>query len=217
METISLETKYIKEYINDTINDSSLSPSIVNYAKFHHNTNYCDAPLICKHGILTMMDLNKLGIKNFSDSFLHLMDDIESHANGNDGVSLSIVGLTDIYPNEDEYNPFMPFFVDFLVSDEVKAGRCSTHYGNEFVSRTSIGVDKLRSVDIRLLELISSIKPDNTKSIKDVIEKYNHLKEIALAIKEMQLDIPLREMSSRNNTSIDIDKISKQPKLILKP
>ena len=219
MNTILLEEKYILEYVKDILHDIKIGASIINNAKYHHNTDYCDASSICRHGILTMMDLKKLGIKNYSDEFLQKMDDIESHINGNDAVSLAVVGLQDLYPNEDEYNPFSPSQVDFLVSSEIQTGRSSIHYSNEFLSYKSIGTDKLRSVDIRLLKLIEMIEKgysSNNFTIQSVIEKYNYLKNIALTMKHSQLDIPLREMSYQDNSSMDVDKLSSTPRLVLK-
>lgn len=219
MNTILLEERYILEYIKDILHDIKIGSSIVNNAKYHHNTDYRDASSICQYGILTMIDLKKLGIKNYTEEFLQKMDDIESHINGNGAVSLSVVGLQDLYPNEDEYNPFSPSQVDFLVSSEIQTGRTSIHYGNEFLSYKSIGIDKLRSVDIRLLKLIELIEKrasSNNYSIQSVIEKYNYLKNIALTIKHSQLDIPLREMSYQDNSSMDVDKLFSTPKLVLK-
>ena len=48
-----------------------------------------------------------------------------------------------------------------------------------------------------------------------MINNYNYLKQIAIAIIEQGLDIPLRDMSDQNVT-LDIDKMSKVPRLILK-
>ena len=163
--------------------------------------------------------LEESGIKNYTDELLQKMGDIESHINGNDAVSLSVVGLQDLYPNEYEYDPFNPSQVDFLVSSEIQAGRLSIHYGNEFLSYKSIGVDKLKSVDIRLLELIELVEQGYSSSnfsIQSAIQKYNYLKNIALTMKNSQLDIPLREMSYQDNSLMDVDKLSTTPKLVLK-
>lgn len=141
------------------------------------------------------------------------MDDTDSHVNGIDSISLSVVGLTDLYRDEFEYDPYNPTQVDFNISSDVKAHRLTTHYGNEFLCNDSISIDKLRSVDIRLLELIKL--SEKGYSIRDIIDKYNCLKDIALAIKQSNLDIPFREMSS-DNLTMDIDKVSVTPKLILK-
>ena len=219
MNTILLEERYILEYIKDILNDIKIKSYIVNNAKYHHNADYRDASSICQYGILSLVDLKKLGIKNYTDEFLKKMDDIESHINGSNAISLSVVGLQDLYPNEDEYDPFVPNQVDFLVSSEIKTGRSSINYGNEFLSYNSIGVDKLRSVDIRLLKLIELVEKgyaSNNYSIESVIRKYNYLKNIALTMKHFQLDIPLREMSYQDNSSMDLDKLSSLPKLMLK-
>lgn len=219
MNTILLEEKYILEYIKDTIHSSKTGQVAINKARYHHNTEYCDAPSVCHHGILTMSDLKNIGIKNYNEDFFQKMDDIESHINGIGAVSLSVVGLQDLYDGEEEYDPFTPSRVDFLVSSEIKAGRSAIHYGNEFLSQESISVDKLRSIDIRLLKLVEMIESGYSSgsiTIQSAIEKYNHLKVIALAMKHAQLDIPLREMSYHDNHSMDISKLSSNPRLVLK-
>lgn len=48
------------------------------------------------------------------------MSDTESHVNGKNSVSLSVIGLKDLYPNEVEYNPFSPNLVDFLITSDIK-------------------------------------------------------------------------------------------------
>lgn len=219
MNNILLEEKYVLEYIKNILDDVKRGTTIVNDAKYHHNTAYCDAASVCEHGILSLRDLNKLGIKNYSEELLQKMDDIESHVNGNSAVSLSVVGLDDLYLDEYEYDPYMPNLVDFLVSSEVQAGRTATHYGNEFLSYKSIENDKLKSVDIRMLKLVELIEngySSNKYSTQSAIEKYNYLKNIALTMKKLQLDIPLREMSYQDNSSMDIDKLSTVPTLVLK-
>ena len=218
MNTILLEEKYILEYIKDMLNDIKLGTKILNDAKYHHNTRYYDAPSVCQYGILSLNDLNKLGIKKFNSDFLEKMSDTESHINGIENVSLAVVGLDDIYPNEYEYNPLSPESVDFLVASDVTTSRSSIHYGNEFLTN-SISVDKLRSVDIRLLKLIELFENGEFKknySIQKIIEKYNYLKSIACIMKQVELDMPLREMSCENGILMDLDKLSSYPELILK-
>ena len=216
MKKILLEEKYILEYIKDSINEIKEKTFVIENAKYHHNTSYDNAPSICKHGILTMLDLQKYGLVDYTDEQLKKFSDIESHVNGIDSISLAVVGLDDIYYNEDVYDPFDPKCIDFLVCSSIKAGRSSIHYGNEFLSNQSISIDKLKSIDIRLLKYIQILEAKNNYSIKDVIKKYNYLKEIAIAIKQMNLDIPIREMSVENSISLDIDKLSDIPKLVLK-
>ena len=44
---------------------------------------------------------------------------------------------------------------------------------------------------------------------------YEDLRRIALAMKDTELDVPLREMSD-GNSCIDIDKVIKMPKILIK-
>lgn len=217
MRTVILEKENIKNYIYDCINSTKINGKEVDNAKYHHSTSYKNAISICKYGILTLSDMNLLGIRHDSHEFLKIMDDTDSHVNGKNSISLSIVGLNDIYPNEEEFDPFIPSNVDFLISDEIKAGRISTNYGNEFISFSSISKDYLKSVEVRLLKLISQDKLYmDDLSIEAIIHKYNYLKEIALELKSQQLQIPLREMSSTNISELNVDKIIDLPKILLK-
>lgn len=218
---ILIEEKNILEYIKFTLKESRYKTVVINNAKFHHNTSYNDAPLICHYGILSMVELKKNGLKNYSKQCLKVMSDIESHVNGEDAVSLSVVGLKDLYPGEEEYNPHSLTDVDFLVSSDIRTRRNNQNYGNEFLVSGGIGIDKLRSIDVRLLDLMEDMEDkrsfaSNSYTIHSLIDKYNNLKNIALAVKKTKLDIPIREMSSVDNFSMDIDKLSKVPKLILK-
>lgn len=217
MVGIRLEEKYILEYIKDVLHQSQRGKKYVNDNAFHHNTDYSLAPSVCKNGILSIQDIHNLGLRKFSKEQLKSLADIESHANGIDCVSLSKVGLTDLYRDEMEYDPFDPVLVDFLVSSDIKTSRYSQNYGNEFLSK-SIRIDKIRSADIRLLKLIKEMEESKgfrNCSIPELISKYNSLRDMALVIKESQLDIPIREMSEVN-MGLDVDKLSKIPQLTLK-
>lgn len=216
MDNISLKKEEILEYIQTNINDLKIKSIEVSNAKYHHNTSYLDAPLILKYGILPLIELNRLNIRNYSEDFLNLMNDTESHINGNNAISLAVVGLDDIYPKEDVFNPLSSNNVDFIITSDIRTYRTTTHYGNEFLHFGNITIDKLRAIDIRMLELINNIKKNSTvENIKELITKYNALKHIALSIKQSNLEIPFRDMSNENLT-LDIDKVINNKKLILK-
>lgn len=210
---ILIEEKFSLEYIKDMLSSFKIKNIEVNNAKFHHNTSYKTTPLILKHGILSLLEMNKLGIKKYSKEVLDKMNDTESHINGIDAISLSIVGLKDLDPKKLEYDPFNSSSVDLLISSDINTRRTTTHYDNEFLCFDSITNDKIKSVDVRLFNLID--KSRNIDSIKDIIEKYNLLRDIALTIKELNLDISFREMSDENLT-MDVDRVSNAPKLTLK-
>ena len=215
MSIIELDDEHLIEYIADMISTFRTAKILyVENAKYHHTTKYKDASSVCKYGILTLEDLNKRGIRNDSPEFIRRMDDIDSHINGADGISLAVVGLKDLTRDEFEYNPFEPTRVDFLVSSDVRARRVTSHYGNEFIHNGSIALEKLKSVDIRILELVLKSLEINIKLPRDVlIEIYNYLIEIAKELADNGYDIPLREMSEKNGYLLDISKISQSQKI----
>lgn len=210
---VSAEEKDVLKYIEYMLNCFKTQNIEIDNAKYHHNTSYKTTPLVLKNGILSISDLNKLGIKKYSKKILNTMSDTSSHVNGIDAISLSVVGLKDLYRDEFEYDPFNPNQVDLLISSDISAHRDSTHYGNEYLSYSSIPNNKIKSVDVRIIELIKSAKC--IQDIQNIIEKYNNLTNIALTLKDLNLNIPLRDMSKENLT-MDIDKVSMAPKLILK-
>lgn len=205
-----IEEKYICEYIFDKLNKLKNKNIIIEDARYHHNTNYNDVSSILQYGILSMQSISDLKIKNYSDEILKIMDDTNSHINGKNGISLSVVGLNDLYRDEFEYDSSNPDKIDLLITSEIKASRNSTHYGNEFISYNDITSNMIKSIDIRLLKYIES-----SKNVSEIIKKYNCLKEIAISLKKYELDIPIREMSS-GNMSLDIDKLIEEPVLKIK-
>lgn len=211
-----LEEKYILEYIQTTLMEMRLGKISIK-DRYHHNTSFSNASSLIKYGILTINDLNKMGITKYTKKQLQIMADTDSHINGIDAVSLSVVGLNDIYKGEEEYNPLKNNQVDFLISSDLNASRNSLHYGNEFLNYQSISNTLFRSIDIRLLGLIKKISESYTSdAVLKLIEYFNHLPSIAMALKEESLEIPLREMSSCDNIYLDIDKMVNIPKLVLK-
>ncbi len=219
MENVILEKKEVLDYVETSIADVISTPIEVIDDKFHHNTRYEDTISIVENGILSGKEQNKIGL--ISDETLELFDDTESHANGSESISLAVVGMTDLNPDEFEYNPFCEKNVDILITSDISARRVSTNYGNEYLSDESIMNDKFRAIDTRLLAYIAAIRMSTVRepvdvSITQVLKNYNNLKELANVLKVKSLDIPLREMSTNQGTSIDIDKLSSMPKVKMK-
>lgn len=218
MENIILEEKDILEYIKSIINDCSLKSYEVENVRYHHNTTYDDCKSVIENGILSLNELNNRGIKSFTKEQLKMMEDTNSHINGIDGISLSVVGLTDLYRDEDEYIPYNELMVDFIISSRIKACRFSKHYGNEFITKDTINPIDIKALDIRILKLLLKYENDlyRDEKIEDIIKKFNILKEITNSMKLCKSNIILRENSKNNNTILDIDKLSVTPKIILK-
>ena len=221
MEKILLDERHVLDYVEDNI-IRCLSERVEVYDdKFHHNTKYKDALSIIKNGILSPSELSKLGIDVYSDEVLSVMGDIESHANGSESISLAVVGLTDLMPDEFEYNSFSEKLVDFLIASDITARRVTTNYGNEYITDDSICTDKFKAIDIRLLSFVKSIREERnieafSSSVNELIENYNKLRDMARLLKDMKLSIPLREMSFYDNTALDIDKMYDMPKVKVK-
>lgn len=221
MQEILLKGEHVLDYVEDNIVSCLTSEANVEDDKFHHNTKYKDAISVIENGILSPSELNKLGAPGFSDEVIKTMDDIDSHANGSESISLAVVGLDDLMPDEFEYDPFSEKQVDILITSDITARRVTTNYGNEYLSDESIDVDKFRAIDTRLLAFVQTIRektgeePFNS-SVSELLENYNKLRDMAYLIKKIQLDVPLREMSGNEALAIDIDKISNMPKVKIK-
>jgi len=211
---ILLEEKYILEYIKDIL--STYKESTISIKdKYHHNSSYENALSILKYGILSVKDITKLNIHDYS-KVLNSFENDDFHVNGNDGISLAIMGLQDLYRDEMEYDARNKELVDFLVSDDVEARRNTFNYGNEFVTFKPITLDKIKSLDIRILRLIQEGKFTNLNELNSLIAKFNYLKELASLIETSHLNIPMREMSEEGNTYLNINSLARMPKVKIK-
>lgn len=217
MNEIIIKEKYILEYIRNMLYSCSYAIKNIddNAYQYHHNTAYEYAPSIIKYGILSIEELNSLGIRSYSKDYLKFIDDIESHVNGKDGISLSVTGLTDLYKDEDEYDPCQSNIVDFLVDENIKTVRNTTHYGNEFISENKISNDRIISADIRIINYINNLSEKDGKAIFSVINKYNQIIMMSKEILRHNRDMQMREMSEGVNRKIDVEKMSEMPRLLM--
>ena len=217
MNEIIIKEKYILEYIRNMLYACSYAIKNIddNAYQYHHNTAYEYAPSIIKYGILSIEELNSLGIRSYSKDYLKFIDDIESHVNGKDGISLSVTGLTDLYKDEDEYDPCQSNIVDFLVDENIKTVRNTTHYGNEFISENKISSDKIVSADIRIINYINNLSEKDGKAIFSVINKYNQIIMMSKEILRHNRDMQMREMSEGVNRKIDVEKMYEMPRLLM--
>lgn len=217
MNEVIIKEKYILEYIRNMLYACSYAIKNIddNAYQYHHNTAYEYAPSIIKYGILSIEELNSLGIRSYSKDYLKFIDDIESHVNGKDGISLSVTGLTDLYKDEDEFDPCQSNIVDFLVDENIKTVRNTTHYGNEFISENKISSDKIVSADIRIINYINNLSEKDGKAIFSVINKYNQIIMMSKEILRHNRDMQMREMSEGVNRKIDVEKMSEMPRLLM--
>lgn len=181
--------------------------------KYHHNTKYEDIISILDYGILSLKDQIEYNIRFMGKNMFENLSDEESHINGIDGISLSIVGLTDLSKDEEVYDPCMEGNVDILISDKVKAMRNSRHYGNEFITYNKVDTQYIKGIDLRILKLIS--KYASKGEYKKIIILYNQLIRLSQKLVEQGATIPLREMSY-DALLLDVDTLSKKKKLYSK-
>lgn len=63
MHKIYLEAKDALEYIKESIEESKIKTIDIKNARYHHNSDYQNAPSIVKHGLLPIGELHSLGVK----------------------------------------------------------------------------------------------------------------------------------------------------------
>ncbi len=222
MET-KVSEKYIFKYIRDSLESFKTKEILINHARYHHNCLYRQAPSIIRRGILSLEELQKLGILELSTRELNNYDDIESHVNGTRYVSVSVQGLTDLYPYEEEFLSNRPSDIDFVISNRIVAGRNTFNYGNEFLVKSRINPEDIISLDIRLIKYLEenykTYQPNSKKHqiiLKEIIERYNYLHDIAQTLIDTNSSILLREMSNENTKqSLDIIKITTSSKILI--
>lgn len=216
-----IEESNIEEFVRDMISSARIAPVIVENARYHHNTRYENAPFNIRNGLMSTNNLIKCGRISLPKETLWALENDEYSANGIDYISLSVVGLNDQYREDEwEYNPLKGSMPDILISSDIKTRRYWKNNFNEFLAEGIILPEKFRSVDTRLIKVCNNedkirVWSSREERINELKEMYNQLSEIALAMKEIGLDIPLREMSYEDDVALDIDKVSKFPKIRL--
>lgn len=172
--------------------------------RYHHNTEYQNGESILRNGILSIEEKMKRGLIKEDQDLLAKADDTNSHVNGSDGISLSVVGLEDLYPEEEEYDPQSISALDIVVNPKLKTNRQAFHYGNEFIYYKTIKPKDIHSINIRLLEYIEKIysgdNGHNCNSLRNLIIRYNALIDIARTIRDLNLNIDLIDSSSESNS-----------------
>lgn len=218
MKKVILNEKDVIDYVVECLNVLKNGYCFMSDNLYHHNSSYDNAKSICENGILTVESLYSRKIGKYSDKSIDSLKKDDFHVNGIDSVSLSLIGLDDLYPDEFEYDPLNSYLVDFLISEDLNTNRSTINYGNEFLFYGDISIDKIHSLDIRLLKYIKQRSQKiglSNSLVNDIIDKYNNLIDISLIIKKMNLNVSLREMSFEDNSLIDLDKLSSSKKIVL--
>lgn len=221
IKEVIINESEVEKFVKKIINSAKTQPVNVENALYHHNTKYEYAPFNIRNGLMSVMMLQKYGRVNYTEEQLSAFENDCYNVNGIYCISLSKVGLDDKYrEDEDEYDPLTGMYPDFLISSEVFARRKYKNYFNEFVADDIILPEHFKAIDTRLIRICNDEEKrfrfnSREEKLRILKENYNQLSEIAKAMKETGLNIPLREMSYEDNMALDIDKVSKFPKISL--
>ena len=217
LRIIKISHDQVYHLIRENLNHcKTMIPTIVG-AKYHHNIPYHKVSNVMKYGILSLKEQYKLEGK-----ILTLEEKVKysregGHINGVDEISLASMDIdfSRLYRDEMIYNPYSEHLVDLLISEQIKAYRITEHYANEYLTENKINIQDFKTMDIRLLQYLK--KCITQKDLGRGIQNYNELLDIVATMVQKNVDIPIREMSSEEDTfALDKDKILKLPKIILK-
>lgn len=231
-----VEEKYLYEYIREMLYSAVISESNLNpNSYYHHNTNYKSLLEILKYGILSKRNYAKLIKKrDLTEKEEYLYSD-ESYVNGADYISLSKMGLSDLYRDEEEYDAYTPHTTDLLIDPNIKADRRTTNYGNEFLALDGIiPISSIKSIDLRLIKYAYLVSKNNRdyilknirntnyaylaldKNILDVLEYYNSIIDTCNFMLDNNINIKIREVSDNKKIILDPTLIRKNKKIELK-
>lgn len=199
-----VEESHLEEFLKDIIHDAKMLNVKPKNARYHHNTSYKRTSDIIRGGIKSVQERIDRGELTLSPEEIKNRQD-ENYVNGMDYISLSVTGLDDLYPNEVEYDPYKATETDILISSDIPASRSTTNYGNEFLASAIILPCEFKAIDFRIFKLIENSKLNYgnktyDEKLEDIVKSFNYLKDIANAMIESKLYVPLREMSSGNIT-----------------
>lgn len=189
--------------------------------KYHHHTSLDNVPLILKNGLLSKQKKAELEGRTLTSMEIYrCLDDYQ--VNGSDFISLSSmdVDFSKKHDNESLYDSYDTINADIIVSREIKTIRNTINYFNEYLASDQISPDLFNSIDVRILKILDYNFHDADKNklenrIRLMIKQYNALRNIVIALKENNLDIPLREVSDEIIT-LDPEKVIRLPHLMLK-
>lgn len=203
-----------KDLVIDEIEKNILSCKSLNIddfeADYHHNTKYKVGIDIVKNGILSIEQQRKLNNKKLTLEERRKLND-DFHVNGYENISICKTNIDYSTIREDEfiYDFNLSESLDILISNNIFARRNSINYANEYLVYKRISPKKIKSIDIRLLNLMKK-KVD----VNSLISDYNYLRMIAIIILKYKRDILIREASS-SIINLDIKSLSLLPKLVL--
>lgn len=225
---VNVENAY--DVVKENIYSCVVTPRIVEDTKFHHEIDIKQLPNAINYGLLSKRNyVNIVENRQLTEEEIFIFSD-ECHVNGLDHVSISTMEMdfNKMYRNEDIWLTYSTVYPTIVVSKNVKAHMSTQNYFNEFIVENQIPVEMFNAIDVKILGIMShgslrykcETKEDR---IRFMLEYYEHLRDVALALKTKKLDIPIREVSDITDIgqddkalTLDTEKIIELPKLLLK-
>lgn len=221
LRIVHTEMNKVYEIIKGNLLSCKTISKTVEDTKFHHQISMKKVPNVLKHGLLSKRRLANLEKRELTTAEFFRFSD-EYHVNGIDDISLSSMDIdfSTMHKNEFYWDPFDTIEADIIISKDVKAYRNTVNYFNEFLVSDEIHTDKFNAIDVRVLKIYThdfhnEFKNNQKNRTLKMLEYYNDLKNIAIALKQNNLDIPLREVSDEV-INLDIEKVIKLPNMKVK-
>ena len=225
---VNYETAF--DVVKENIYSCVVEPIKIEDTKFHHQINIKRVPDAIEYGLLSKKKyVEKVENRKLTEKEIFIFND-DCHVNGLDHISISTMDLDlhQMSKKEELWGTYNTTDPDIIVSKDVKSRKVTVNYFNEFLVEDEIPTDMFNCIDVRILRIIDhtslSLKCATREDrINYLLEYYEGIRKIALALKEKNLNIPLREVSEINKLgeddkalTLDINKVIEMPRLILK-
>lgn len=189
--------------IEKNVEDSIIASKEIANAKYYHNTDICNLPLVLEHGILTFRQRKGLAGEKITEEEIYRRSD-PAYPTGIDGVSVAYIrDLREMYRGEWNYDPYSKEqSLAFRISSDVKAFPDLTNYFNEAVIQGGVKPKDLRAIEIRLLK---ELREDH-KDLNKLVNLYNYLIDGAIVATSKKLDLIVKDMDY--NSCFDTEMIA---------
>ncbi len=199
--------KVLKEIEKNVEKSIITSKEIVN-AKYYHNTDICNLPLVLEKGILTFRQRKELAGEEITEEEIYRRSD-PAYPTGVDGVSVAYIrDLREMYRDEWNYDPYSKeCSLAFRVSSDVNAYPDLINYFNEAVILGGVKPEDLKAIEIRLLK---ELRKDN-KNLNKLVDLYNYLIDGSKLAISKRLDLIVKDMDY--DSCFDMEKIASFKKI----
>lgn len=201
IEVVNFNIDEVYDVVRKNILGCRVEDRLVSKDGYNCDFKIEDVPSALKYGLLTKRER----IRKFEGRELTEEEEIRFSdprcVNGADAISLSSLNLdfSKMYRDEEWYNPSTGISANLVISNKVGASQTTTNYFNEFLSFKSILPEFIEAVDCRIFRVKDTknlVKNSDQERMNMMLGQYEGLRSIAATILELELNIPLREVST---------------------